>query len=869
MKKGQDDEIEREIRTHLDLEAEERVADGMSVTDAQYAACRAFGNVTRTQEDVRAVWTRRWLDVIVQDVGYALRTLRKSPGFTTVAVLTLALGIGATTAMFSVVYGVLLQPLPYGEPNRLVNIWSTAPSRGLPRAFVAMANLYDWRARNRVFEDIGVARAIANVNLIGQGTEPERLLASPISATLLPLLRASPMLGRGFTDDEDEIGHERVAILSYGLWHRRFGGDPSVVGTSISLSGVPHTVVGVMGRDFAFPSRDYQIWTPLTFDPNELINRQNYSYLAVARLRSGVTVREAAAELDVISAQIAREHPKENTGIGSLVVPMHEDAVATVRRPLYVLLGAVIAMLLIGCANLANLLLARGLIRQRELAVRAALGAGRARLVVQSIAELVPMLLLGGALGLAAAVWAVGAVGPLLPADLPRAENISIQMPVLGFAAATLAAIAVFAGAWPALETSRGALATMTADLSRAVTGGPQRARMRDALVIGQVAATLWLAIAALLLVRSFSELKRVDPGFNPERVYSAHLAVPRSTYTTDAEIAALYQRLLERVQSLPHIVSAGIVNRLPLGGVAQTAPIEFDGIDSPLAPPGHGLQSDIRPVTPDYFRTLQIPLLAGRGLRESDDAKTTPVGIVDERIANAIFGGPERAIGRRFRPPLPGQEWRTIVGVVGHIRHDRLDDDGRPQVYFSYKQLTQDRAALVVRADSDLAAVGRSIAATIGTVDPGLPMYDARPLEAVIDRSVAQRWLQTAILASFATIALVLASIGVYGVIAYAVGQRQREYGIRLALGATRREIVTQVTRRGAALFTLGALGGLIAATATARLLSTMLFRVSSFDLASFAGATLVLLVVALAATGLPARRAASVDPAVTLRAD
>ena len=863
-----DRDLADEMREHLDRLVAEHVARGMTLDAARAAAAREFGPVTQLVEQSRDARGVMWIVNALQDCRYGVRLMRRSPGFAAAALLTIALGIGATTAMFSVVYGVLLRALPYGEPDRLVNLWSSAPSRGLPRAFVGMANVYDWKARNHVFEDIAALRAVANFNLSGQGADPERLFGSRISANLMPVLRVAPVLGRGFTEDEDEIGHEGEAILSDGLWRRRFGANPAIVGQSISLSGVPHTVVGVMGPDFAFPSREYQIWTPLTFDPNELINRQNYSYLAVARLKPGVTIDQARAEMDVIAAQIALEHPKENTGIGTVVAPMHDDTVAAVRTPLYVLLAAVLAMLLIGCANLANLVLARALVRQRELAVRAALGASRGRLVTQSIAELLPMLAAGGALGVIAAAWAVGAAGPLLPADLPRAETIAVQLPVLAFAAAMLAAITVFVGAWPALEAARGGLAAATADASRGATGGGRRTRTRDLLVVLQIAATLWLAVDAILLTRSFAALRGVNPGFNPERVYSLHLAIPRTKYRTDRDVAEFCRRVLERVQALPDVVAAGMVNRLPLAGGAQTAGIEFEGVDPGLMTPGVGVQADLRPVTPDYFRTLQIPLVRGRSFNEADDDEAPPVGIIDEHLANTIFRGAD-PIGRRFRPPIPNQPWRTIVGVVGHIRHDRLDEDGRPQVYWSYKQFTQDREALVVRTRTDSAALAMSVAAAIRSVDPEQPIYDARTLEAVVDRSLAQRWLQTALLGAFASMALLLASVGVYGVIAFAVGQRRREFGIRLALGARRGEIVALVVRRGMLLFAVGAAVGLLAAAATGRALATLLYNVRSFDLLSVSIATLVLFVVALAACGLPARRAAQVDPSLALRAE
>jgi putative ABC transport system permease protein len=858
-----DRELDEELQAHLDQMVEENLAAGMPPRAARDAARRAFGGV-QIVEDCREARGVQWFTTLWQDLRYGVRLMRCTPGFAAAATLTIALGIGATTAMFSVVYGVVLKPLPYGEPDRLVNIWSTAPKRGLPRAYVGMANVYDFKARNHVFEDIAALRAVANFNLTGQG-EPERLNGSRVSANLFPVLRVTPLLGRTFTEDEDEIGHEHVALLGYGLWQRRFGGDPAVVGRSISLSGEPHVVVGVMRRDFAFPTREFEIYTPLTFDPQELVNRMNYSYLAVARLRPGIGVEQAQAEMSTLAAQIEHEHPKEAEGIGAEVAPMLADTVAAVRTPLYVLLAAVGAMLLIGCANLANLLLARALARQRELAVRAALGAARGRLVRQSITELMPILAAGGALGVLAAGWAIDALVPLLPSDLPRVENVGLNLPVLSLSAATLAAIAVFAGVWPALEASRGGLAASVADLSRGATGSPRRTRLRDILVVAQIAATLWLVVGAALLARSFAELKQVNPGFDADRVYTAHLAIPRAKYGADRDVAAFCERILDRVRALPGVVSAGLVNRLPLAGGAQTGQIEFEGIDPKVA---NLANVDYRTVTPDYFRTLRIPLLGGRAFTEGDHETALPVAIIDERLSKTVFAGAD-PIGRRVRIPVADLPWLTIVGVVGHIRHDRLDEDVRPQIYFNYKQRTQDRMALAVRTHGDPAAIGASLAAAIRGLDPEQPVYDARTLETVVDRSLAQRWLQAALLGAFATIAIVLASIGVYGVIAYAVGQRIREFGIRLALGARRSEIVLVVMRRGAMLFGIGATIGLAAAAASARVFSSLLFHITAFDLVSFGTATAILFGVALAACGIPARRAAGVDPSVALRSE
>jgi len=862
-----DDELADEMREHLERLAQEHIERGMTPEAARAAARRDFGPVTQLVEESRDARGVMWIVNAWQDARYGVRLMGRAPGFAAAVILTVALGIGATTAMFSVVYSVVLQPLPYRQPDRLVNLWNTAPKRGLTRAFVGNANVADWKARNHVFEDIAVLRAIANFNLTGDG-EPERLFGSRVSANLFPILGVTPLIGRTFTRQEDQLSggtEERVALLSYGLWKRRFAADAGIVGRTIHLSGVPFTVVGVMREDFAYPTREYQIYVPLTFDPQELVDRTNYSYLSVARLKPGVTVKQAQAELNVISADIEREHPKQNEGIGAEVAPMLTDTVSTVRTPLYILLAAVAAMLLIGCANLANLLVARALARQRELSVRAALGASRSRLMAQSIGELLPMLAAGGALGLLGAAWAIDVLVPLLPADMPRVENVGLHLPALVFTVAALAAIALCVGVWPALEASRGGLSAAVSDLSRGNTDTGARSRTRDILVIGQIAATLWLVIGAALLLRSFSELRKVNPGFNPDRVYSLHLAIPRSKYPKDADVAAFGSRILDRVAALPDVALVGLVNRLPLAGGTQTGGIAFEGIDPKANDIGN---VDYRSVTPDYFRALEIPLRAGRAFTAFDRETAPPVAIIDDRLAR-LFGGAD-PIGRRARIPAPGfDRWMTVVGVVGHIRHDRVDEDVRPQIYFPFEQRAQDRMALVVRTRTDAPAIGAALTGAIRSVDPEQPVYDARTLSAVVDRALGQRWLQTALLASFACIAVVLASIGVYGVIAYAVGQRRREFGIRLALGARRSEIVRGVLRRGVVLFAAGGAAGLLAAAASARVMGSLLFNISSFDAVSFVAATAILFVVALAACALPARRAAGVDPSVALRVE
>ena len=861
-----DRDLTDEMHDHLQHLVDENLARGMTHDAARDAGRREFGPVTQLVEASRDARGVMWLANAWQDARYGVRLMSRTPGFAAVAILTIALGIGATTAMFSVVYSVLLQPLPYREPDRLVNLWNTAVKRGLPRAFVGNANVADWKARNHVFEDIAVLRAVANFNLTGQG-EPERLFGSRVSANLFSVLGVTPLIGRTFTRDEDQLSggtHDRVAILTHGLWVRRFGADASIVGRTIHLSGEPFTVVGVMRQDFAYPNREYQIYVPFTFDPQELVNRMNYSYLSVARLKPGVTAQQAQAEMDIISAEIEREHPRENEGIGAEVAPLLNDTVATVRTPLYILLAAVGAMLSIGCANLANLLVSRALARRRELSVRAALGAARGRLIAQSIGELLPMLVAGGVLGLVGAAWAIDGLVPLLPADMPRVENVGLHRPALVFTLGVLAAIAVCVGVWPALEASRSGLSASVSDLSRGNTQTAARSRTRDMLVVAQIAATLWLVIGAALLLRSFVELRKVNPGFNPEGVYSLHLAMPRSKYPTDRDIAAFGNRMVDRVKALPEVAFTALVNRLPLAGGAQTGGIVFEGVDAKAAVLGN---VDYRSVTPDYFRALEIPLLGGRMFAESDHASAPFVAIIDERLAK-VFNGAD-PIGRRVRIAVANQPWGTIVGVVGHIRHDRVDRDTRPQIYFPFEQRAQDRMALVVRTRTDPSLVATAVAGAIRSVDGEQPIYDARTLTAVLDRSMAQRWLQTTLLGAFAAMAMILAAIGVYGVIAYAVGQRNREFGIRLAMGATRAEIVGLIMRHGVLLFAFGAVIGLAASAATARVVATLLFNVGPFDAFSVAGATFIFFIVSLLACSLPARRAAAVDPSLALRAE
>jgi len=860
-------DVDEEIEFHLAMRSRDYEARGLPRDAALAAARERFGDVGRVagwlrRHDVERERARRAGEImsgIHHNLRVGIRALIKQPTFTAAAVLTLALGIGATTAMFSVVYGVLLRPLPFSEPDRLVRVW-THWKNSDGRGAVSAANARDWRAQNHVFEDAALVKNNQSFNFTVNG-EPERLLGVRAWASLFPILRAKPLIGRTFTEQENEIGHENVAVLSYQLWVRRFGSDASIVGKTIVLNGVPTTVIGVMKRDFRYPSRAAELWAPLTVPADEYNHRSWGSYSAVARLKPGVTLDQARADLHVMSVDLARQYAV-NKEIEAGITPLLEDMVGRLEQPLFVLLGAVGAMLLIGCANLTNLLLARGLSRRREIAVRTALGASRARLVEQSITELVPLLALGAAAGLLTAAWVLRALVPVLPADLPRTEGIGINLPVLGFTTLVVMVIAVLVGVWPAVDAARSGVSVGLSELSRGSTGTRRRARVRDVLVIAQIAATLLLLVGATVLGRSFLAVRSVSPGFTPEGVLSVQVAIPESRYPTDAQIVTFYTSVLDRVQTLPGVTAVGAVNRLPLGGDNQTAGLQIED----AAPHTRWPNVQTRTVSPGYFRALQIPIREGRSFTRLDGSDAPRVAIIDERLARAVWPGAS-PIGRRVREG--GDEWSTVVGVVGHVQHEALDDDSDPQVYWNYPQRVQDRLALVVKTRGNPASLSRAVARAVREVDPEQAVYDVRTLDAVVDRSLGERWLQTILLATFAGAALLLASVGAYGVIAYGVGQRTREFGVRMALGAGRRNVMIMVLRRGATLFVLGALTGLVLAAATVRVLSSLVYAVAPHDAISFVLATAVLFVVSMVACYVPALRASRVPPSVALQSE
>lgn len=857
-------DFDDEMRFHLEELAAQHEARGRGREEAMRAARREFGIASTVKEDLREAHGINLLDSVLLDLRYGLRLLRRDPGFAASAFLTIALGIGTTTAVFTVVYGVVLRPLPYPEPDRLVALWTGAPRLRLPRAFVGAANYRDWARQGRSFESLALVRHIGNFNITGSG-EPERLQGARLTASLFTVLRTPPALGRAFTPEDEQVGRDTVVILSDRLWARRFGRDAGVIGRTVVLNGEAHEIRGVMPPSFAYPSREFDLWVPLTINPREYVSRLDYNYLVIGRLRPGIALPAAQDEMRALSRRLEEQYPDTNADITAIVEPLRADLVRDVRGPLLLLLAAVCSVLLIGCASLANLLIARAASRSGELVLRAALGAGRARLVRQSITELVPLLVLGGAAGVALARLLLDAAVPWLPATMPRVEAIAIGAPVLLFAAAALALTAIATGVWPAMQVARWDVAAALRESLRGASTTLRGTRARDALVVTQIAVALLLTIAAALLARSFANVRDAEIGLRADGVATMHLAIPRAKYRDDWQVADVCGRILERVQQLPAVGAAGMVNRLPLSGGAQVGTLQVEGS---ALPDGRIESVDWRTVTPDYFHALSIPLIEGRTFTERDRDGAPLVGIIDERIARAAWPN-QSAIGRRFRIPLDDLPWITVVGVVGHIRHDSAASEGRPQVYWNDRQRAQDRMALVVRAEADPDTITRSIVAAIRAVDPEQAVYDVRPMSDVVDRSLGQEWLTTAVLSAFAVVALLMAVVGVYGVVAYGVRQRAREFSVRVALGADTRDVLLIVLRRAAWLVAGGVAAGTAAGLLATRWLAALLYDVSPTDVASFAGAAGVLSLAALLATVVPARRAVNAEPMAVLRGE
>lgn len=806
------------------------------------------------------------MDHLRQDLLYALRRLVKAPAFTVVAVVTLALGIGANTAIFSVVNGVLLKPLPYPESERLVGVYHTANGR---RAVMSGPNFTDVARTATSFEN-AAAISTGRMILTGQG-EPIRIPVANVSASLFNVLRVRPILGRTFNADENTPGRTSIVVLSYGLWQQRFGGDPDVVGRRIQLDGVSREVVGVMPQGFSYPA-DRQAWLPVEYDQNFVTRQRGAWYLdVVARLKPGVTTQQSATEVETIGRNLAREYPDADAEIGMTTYPLREAMVGDIRRAVFVLLGAVGFVLLIACANVANLLLARAAAREPEMAVRTALGAGRGRLVRQLLTESIILALVGAAFGLLLAVWGVEFLTSLKPQGIPRLDNIRIDGAVVLFTMAIAVVTGVLFGVAPAFTATRGLTASLKEGGRGAVTarGG---ARLRGALVVAELALAVMLLAGAGLLMRSFIKLQAVDPGFRPEQALTFELTLPEARYKEDPQIISFFDRLLPRLRALPGVRAAAAVMGLPLSGMDFVISFEVEG--RPPVPPSQRPAMQVRVATPDYFSTIGIPLKRGRGFSDDDRQGTTPVVLITETAARMFFPN-EDPIGKTIKLGWGrggGARRRAggeVVGIVGDVKEAGLDEPNPPHIYMPLRQWPVGFMSIVVKTATPPPTLADAARTEVYAVDPNLPVSNVRTLDEIVARSISQPRFYMLLLAIFAGVALALAAIGIFGVLSYAVAQRTREIGIRMALGAQQHTVIGLVVREAMLLVAFGVASGTIAALVLSRTMTKMLFSVAPTDPATFAIVAAGLLAVALLASYLPARRATRVDPVVALRTE
>jgi len=804
------------------------------------------------------------VNTIWQDTRYGARMLRKSPGLTSVAVLSLALGMGAISTIFSFVNGIMLRPLPYPESERLVLVDETAFKRGSPSMNVSYPNFLDWREQNHSFEDIGCYSTGGFIIAPGGGgNEPEQLKGAFVTQGLFEILGVAPILGRTFTADEDQPDHDLVVILSHGLWQRRFGSDPNILGQTLLLNNRPRVVIGVMPKGFQFPEVA-EAWGPLALN-TKLWTRTDHGLLSIARLKPGVTLEQAQAEMISIASNIEAQNPVTNEGLSVSLASLRAGLVGDYKKALLILLGVVAFVLLIACVNVANLLLARGAARQKEIAIRAALGANRRRIFRQLLTESLLLGLISGALGLMLALWGMDLLLSAIPIDIPFWMKFDLDGRVLGFTAACSLLTGFVFGTAPALEASNPDLNETLKEGGRSGTGGG-RHRLRSLLVVAEIALSLVLLVGAGLMMRSFMSLQHVNAGFNPDGVLTAYIALPGAKYRPPEKRAAFFTQLLERVRGISGVQSAGTNSGLPLGGNNWGRSLTVEGF--PVLSVGEAPAINHCVISPDYFAAMGIPILKGRDFDERDTREAQKVTIIDERLAREYWPK-EDPIGKRIRfgPPEDNEPWHTIVGVVREVKHDRLDASTRMSVYLPFAQMPIGGSSLAIRSAGRPENITGAVRAQLRELDPDLPLTQVRPMTEVVARSVWQPRLYTALFGVFAAVALILATVGIYGVMSYAVTQRTREIGLRMALGAERKDVLKLVVGHGVVITAIGIGAGLAAAVGLTRLMSSLLFGVTTTDPITFAAVSVVLAGVALGACFVPAMRAARVDPMVALR--
>jgi putative ABC transport system permease protein len=874
-------EIVEELAQDLDDRFEHALASGATKDEAYQAVMRELAESDLLARELRLVHppapqesvvlgTQRRINMLAdlwQDLRYGVRTLVRNPGFTAIAVLALALGIGANSAIFSVVNTVLLQPLPYKDSDRLVMVWEDDTAGGFPKDTPAVGNYIDWRDQNQVFEGMA-AMANLSFNLTGIG-DPEQIEGRLVSANLFSLLGVQPQLGRTFLAEEDQPGRNNVVIMSHGLWQRRFNSNPDVIGKILTLNGQSAQVVGVMPPHFQFPTREDELWAPIAFTPQQLTNRNRHYLQVVARLKPGISLQQASAEMNTIAVRAQQQFPDSNNQLGVAIVTLREHLVGDIKPALFVLLAAVGFVLLIACANVANLLLARAAVRQKEIVIRVALGANRFRLVRQVLTESLLLAAVGGGLGLLLAVYGVSVLKSFIPENIAQAQTVAIDGKVLLFTFGVSMVTGLIFGLIPALQASNFNLNETLKEGGRDSGAGTRGNRIRSLLVIGEVAISLILLVGAGLLINSFLRLRGVDAGYRTDNLLTMRIVLPDLKYREHAARTAFYTDVINRVEALPGVQSASVVNWIPL--VRQGDSIGFSIAGVPDAGPGQRPTVMTRVVDPKYLQTMSIPLLQGRNFESQDKLESPGVAIINETMARRFWPNQDPT-GKRITPgrytSTDPNDWITIIGVAKDVRQVDLAVEPKPQMYLTYIQADFFAPRhLIVKTSVEPKSLASVVRKTVWEVDKDQPVSNILTMDEVLSESIARQRFSMLLLGVFAAVALVLAAVGIYGVMSYSVAQRRNEIGIRMALGAQKSDVLKLTVGHGLKLVLIGVGCGLAGAFMLTRLMSSLLFGVRATDPTTFVAISVILVGVALLASYIPARRATKVDPLVALR--